>query len=227
MPTRNLSFEEGIVKKPWGHEYLMLDNGLVGVWCLFIKGGERTSLHCHPRKKTGLVLLSGRAVVSFLNDSMPLNPVSKLMIRKGFFHSTQAVSPEGISLIEIETPSDKTNLVRLDDAYGRDAERYEGAESITPFTQECLRLSEPKKDQKNVYPFNDCVLAVENVHDSSACLDRKPGEVIVVLRGGLFSQQAEPIVSPGDVVTSETLSRLARSFSAPQGATLLTVQRAK
>ena len=227
MPTRNLSYREGVVKKPWGHEYLMFDNGLVGVWCLFIKGGERTSLHCHPRKKTGLVLLSGQASVSFLNDSMPLDPLDKLMIREGLFHSTQAISPEGISLIEIETPSDKTNLVRLDDAYGREGKRYEGAESIEPFTQECLRLSEPSRGQKDVYAFNDCVLGVEKVHDSSECLDRNPGEVIVVLKGGLFSQGDEPIVSPGDVVSSEILRRLAQSFSAPQGATLLTLRRAK
>jgi len=225
--VKEKSYRTGIVKKPWGHEYLMFDNGLVGVWCLFIKHGARTSLHCHPRKKTGLILLSGEARVSFLNDSMPLKPLGKLMIREGLFHSTKAVSPEGIYVIEIEAPSDKTNLVRLDDAYGRDEERYEGSESIAPFTQECLQLTEPAEGHHNVYPFNGCVLNVEKTRDCSNHADHKPGEVIVVLRGGLSSQQGEPVLSQGDVVSSETLSRLAKSFASPQGATLLTIRRDK
>ena len=87
----------------------------VGLWYLSIRHGARTSLHCHPRKKTGLVLLDGEAVVHFLSDSMPLKPLGKLMIRPGLFHSTMAVSPGGIALIEIENPCDKTNLVRLED----------------------------------------------------------------------------------------------------------------
>ena len=64
-----IDYQKVLVKKPWGYEYLMYQNGTVGVWYLHIKEGARTSLHCHPHKKTGLILLSGEAVVSFLNDS--------------------------------------------------------------------------------------------------------------------------------------------------------------
>ena len=109
-----------IVDKPWGYEYLMFQNELVGVWYLHIRQGERTSMHCHPRKKTSLILLEGEGELSFLNDTMKLKPLSRTIIRPGLFHSTQAFSPKGIAMIEIETPPDKGNLVRLEDEYGRE-----------------------------------------------------------------------------------------------------------
>jgi hypothetical protein len=49
-------------------------------------------MHCHPKKTTGLVLLDGNAQVSFLADSKILDPISKLMIRRGLFHSTKAIN---------------------------------------------------------------------------------------------------------------------------------------
>ena len=54
-------------RKPWGHEYLIYENQDVAIWHLFINKWERTSLHCHPNKKTGLIVLQGGAKVRFLN----------------------------------------------------------------------------------------------------------------------------------------------------------------
>ena len=87
-----MSHENNIVKKPWGYEYLMYENEHVALWFLYIKKGERTSTHCHPNKTTGLTLLDGKAEVSFLSDVNKLSSLNKIMIRKGLFHSTQAVS---------------------------------------------------------------------------------------------------------------------------------------
>ncbi len=50
------------------YEYLVFQNESVAVWLLHIKGGAATSLHCHPKKKTGIILLSGEALVSFLDE---------------------------------------------------------------------------------------------------------------------------------------------------------------
>lgn len=41
--------------------------------------------------------------------------------------------------------------------------------------------------------------------------------------GGLISKTDDPIVSPGDVVTISTFNRLAETFTAPTGVTLMTV----
>ena len=76
-----MQYERTIVKKPWGYEYLVYQNDNVALWFLYIGHNQQTSMHCHPKKTTGLVLLDGRAIVSFLNNDNPLYPISKIMIR--------------------------------------------------------------------------------------------------------------------------------------------------
>ena len=60
-----MKFNENIVKKPWGYEYLVYENDDVGLWFLYISKDQSTSTHCHPKKTTGLVVLDGEAELSF------------------------------------------------------------------------------------------------------------------------------------------------------------------
>ena len=110
-----------IVNKPWGYEYIAYQNAHVALKVLHIKHGERTSLHCHPSKSTGLVLVEGEAVISFIADQTKLTAPAKKMIRRGLFHQTHAISDSGVIMLEIETPIDQDDLVRLRDDYGRQA----------------------------------------------------------------------------------------------------------
>jgi mannose-6-phosphate isomerase-like protein (cupin superfamily) len=218
-------YEHGIVTKPWGYEYLMYESDKIGIWYLHIAQGRQTSLHCHPDKKTGYILLSGEAQVSFLNDSTRLSGLSKLMLREGLFHSTKALSPEGIHVIEVESPPDKTNLVRLDDPYGRKEQPYEGADAVVPMTADCITFTPPACGTPRSYRVNDTDLTLEKLAEVSVLRERPADEIILVLDGGLVSKNNEPIVSPGDVVTIATFNRLAETFSAPEGVTLMTVRR--
>ena len=220
-----LDYRDVVVNKPWGYEYLMYENSCVSVWQMSIRHEQRTSMHCHPAKKTGIVLLSGEARVSFLNDSIVIRPLAKLMIREGLFHSTAALSPEGVVVIETETPSSKTNLVRLDDAYGREEKPYEGGEAISSWNENCLRLQETQQGRKNQYLHHGSLLTMEKLAESTELIQKPPGEVVVVLEGGLFSRSGDPVLSPGDVISSETLGRLAERFSAPRGISLLTIRK--
>ena len=68
-----MSYDKTIVKKPWGYEYLVYENDKVGLWFLHITKDQQTSMHCHPNKTTGLILLDGEAEVSFLSDSYSRN----------------------------------------------------------------------------------------------------------------------------------------------------------
>ena len=223
--TCTVDYQKVIVKKPWGYEYLMFQNDAIGIWYLHIKHGQRTSLHCHPRKKTGLVLLSGEAVVSFLNDSVRMKALSKLMIRSGLFHSTAAVCPKGIAVIEVETPPDKVNLVRLEDEYGRKEEPYEGADAQIPIVESCIRLDPPEKGRQFNYSIHGCLLTIEKAEDLSTIQNYSGEDIIVVLEGGLLSRDGEPIVVEGDVVTKNTLIRLAENFSAPDGISFLVIRK--
>ena len=119
-----------IVSKPWGFEYLVYESPEMALWLLHIKGGHSTSLHCHPTKTTGFLLLSGRASLEFIADSKVIEAPNKEMIRRGLFHRTRALSEEGIWVLEAENPNDKEDLVRLDDAYGRGALGYESGDSL-------------------------------------------------------------------------------------------------
>ena len=49
-------YSDAIVKKPWGYEYLVFENEFVAIWILQIIRKRKTSMHCHPNKKTGLIL---------------------------------------------------------------------------------------------------------------------------------------------------------------------------
>ena len=223
--SHRADYQNVLVRKPWGSEYLLYDNGLVSLWHLFIRSGEQTSMHCHPVKKTGIVLLSGEATISFLNDSRSIRSLSKLMIREGLFHSTAALSLDGILVLETETPSDKTNLVRLEDEYGRQEKPYEGSEAVTPLGEDCVRLSDPREGEIARTRLGECTLSMEKVKESGSLIERPPGEVIVVLEGGLFSRTGDPVLSIGDVVSSETVSRLAKTFFAPRGVSFLAIRK--
>lgn len=206
-----------VVNKPWGYEYLMYQNEHIGVWHLHIERGERTSLHCHPRKKTGLILLNGSAEVSFFNDSITLDAVSKLMIRAGLFHSTRARSPGGIDLIEVETPRHKEDLVRFEDSYGREARPYEGADAHAPMQRRCVQLAEPRDGPPVVHELNGRRLYVGRGADDSALAPYPGDALLMVMDGGLCSARGDPVLAAGDVVTRATFNKLSRSFSAPAG----------
>lgn len=219
-----MEFENVVVNKPWGYEYLVYQNDHVAVWYLSLKEGAATSLHCHPKKKTGIILLKGEAQISFLQDSITLKPMSKLVIRPGLFHSTRAVSPGGIALLEFETPVDKENLVRFQDLYGRQGKSYEGADQMSPLPSDAVRFRIPEEGEVHEYPIHGLTLNVEKIKDISSLRHRPPEDVAAVLEGALMSQGGEVIVGPGDVGSLASLVRVAVAFPAPEGLSILTIK---
>lgn len=220
-----MNYESVIVKKPWGYEYLLFQNEQTGLWFLRLNPGAATSLHCHPRKKTGLVLLSGEVELCFLNDSTRLLPLGRTIIRPGLFHATKVVSPEGAALLEIETPRDKENLVRLEDVYGREAKPYEGSDSIEPLPESFLRLTDPADETPQHHSLEGCTVTLHKTRNPATLDTSHEHDVLIVLDGGLFSEQGEPILNAGDVVSPSTLARLIKSFPAPKGITVLIVSK--
>jgi len=114
-----------IIPKPWGHEYLFFENQDIGIWFLNIEYNKKTSLHCHSKKKTGLIVLDGEINFSFLNNNVNLTKFKKIMIWPGVFHSSKSTSLNNSILLEVESPKDKYDLVRIDDEYNRLNKGYE------------------------------------------------------------------------------------------------------
>jgi len=199
------NFRNCVVKKPWGYESLIFENEQVSVWLLHVNDGHSTSMHCHPLKKTALILLSGRALFNTFQQKSYLTALSGLMIERSAFHSTKSLSSEGIELLEIETPPDKKDLVRFYDAYGREERGYEGSSEIE--TEDLRRFNyfyfeEPREVGEKTHFTEKYSISIEtffdNDHFQKAFLpDEK--EIYTVCRGGVFRLQGEAFLDAGDI----------------------------
>jgi hypothetical protein len=190
-----MSYDKTIVKKPWGHEYLAYQNEDVGLWFLYIKKGHQTSMHCHPKKTTGLVVLDGKAEVSFLADSRVIESVGKVMIRRGLFHSTKALS----------------DLVRLNDKYGRSAKPYEDSTFESLKDEKCLWIQEPESEKSNVYEFANCKLTIETINDIDVINNKNDNDLIMFLKGGMVrnvDDTSHCVTVPGDVGYADIIKQV-------------------
>jgi len=196
-----------MVMKPWGFEYLFYENESVAVWCLHISEGHETSLHCHPNKKTGLVLLAGEAALSFLNDTVEMKWLDRQVLRPGLFHSTRAVGSD-VVMLEVEAPPNKEDIVRFEDKYGREGAPIEGVSEMRELGEEYPRLGDGRA-------IGGCKIAVRR-------MAVEKNAVIAVLSGGLRAGE-DVIVEPGDVGTMRSFTRLAMRFETIKGTELLSI----
>lgn len=203
--------ETVIVRKPWGYEYLAFKNEYAALWLLHIKPGERTSMHCHPTKSTGLVVLSGDAEINFIADSRKLSGPAKQNIRRGLFHQTHNIGNEPMLMFEIETPVDKDDLVRLHDNYGRKDHGYEDSKFELPKTEDCLWIEE----EPATYSFGGRKLSIETNLSKDALEGKDPEAIIMFLRGGLtktINGRKHLVTTPGDVGHVKVVGHVAREM---------------
>lgn len=108
--------DQRLIQKPWGREYCVFDDG-AAAWVLHISAGHMTSLHCHPKKKTVLICLKGDVSVAVNGYKQGYPPLKPIEIPMGVWHQITAHSDAIV--LELEDPSDKSDIVRKEDAYGR------------------------------------------------------------------------------------------------------------
>lgn len=200
-----------VVRKPWGYEYPLFESEDVGLWVLKLLPNQSTSLHCHPKKKTGLVVLSGRVKVDFLNDSTLLSASGRVIIRPGLFHRSTALSDEPALLLEIESPRDKADLVRFEDRYGREAEPYEDDTHVYNSESTELPLLNLDALSNTTQRVGEALISRRRLRSATDTLDLGENSTILVLRGSMKSH-SHTIVGPGDVVPIPTLKRLSGRF---------------
>ena len=193
-------------RKPWGHEYLIYESADVAIWHLFIEKGQSTSLHCHPNKKTGLVVLSGAGRVSFLNGQQKVFSGEKVMIRHGVFHQTTNMTSETLQLFEIETPVDKADIVRLEDSYGRAGVPYGSEDDVD--------VPPTHLDSSGEYQrIGDCDVCIRDINSLEALV---APELIMIIKGGISFNKYK-VAEPGDTLDCKTFSSLAKKFSLDEG----------
>ncbi len=115
-----------LIRKPWGEEYRIYDDVFLDAWLLWLRPGWRTSEHAHARKVTDLLCLSGHGeIMAGDGRRQPIEPGTTVHIDQGAVHATTAATE--LVLVEIETPRDKLDVVRIKDDNGRAGRGYEKA----------------------------------------------------------------------------------------------------
>ena len=197
-----VDYKDKVVLKPGGYEFLIYENEEVAIWYLHIKNGHATSMHCHPNKKTSLILLSGKALCNTFCCRNYLSGLDAIILEKGVFHSTKALSEQGIHLIEVESPPQKTDLVRLNDRYGRQNSGYEPMSEIRDKNLEQFNYFSFFPDggyQQQSIPNLGFELAIQRYKDEivpeSILAD---ASLYCLCEGKLQSEEADDLINVGD-----------------------------
>lgn len=215
------NFKSILVKKPWGHEFLIYENSKVAIWYLCIDHLKKTSLHCHPKKKTGFVLLKGKVEVDIgFYKKKIFNKFDKLMIRPGLFHATKSLSKTSSHVIEIETPKNKNDLIRFQDKYGRQKKSYEGKKYMSQIPKGSLQLFNKSKIKKDNFLY-EIKIFKKKIQNNFL----KKNRIYIILDGGLGVNKNKIVLSPGDIVRQHTIKTLLKSFKPSPSIKILSIKK--
>lgn len=230
MKNNKIDYIKNIVNKPWGYEYVIYnDNKKIAITYLNIKYKKQTSLHCHPKKKTGFIILQGRAEVQigiYKKNTKIFGPNSRLVFRPGLFHSLKSISKQGLYALEFEAPFLKHDLVRLNDKYGRASKGYEGKKSLSSISNMTI-FKKPKKNQKLSYEINNSLITIQNISKIDQLYKYKDDSTSAILDGALVDTKNQNVISYGEVIKTNTIGVLSKSFKLKKNMTILKVQKKK
>ena len=201
------------VIKPWGSEYTIYKNSTTSTKLLNLEYNKSTSLHCHPLKKTGFILINGKVNISLgFYNTKKLESLSRIMIRPGLFHSTKNLHKETATILEIETPIDKDDLVRFKDEYGRENKPYENKNSMIRLSKSDPIFEDPKLNQSKTYNLQGVSILISKTNKIDTLKKSRKDSIFAVLEGGLVSNDIKYVLSPGDIVGMETIEKLTQVF---------------
>ncbi|MBI2596261.1 hypothetical protein HYW46_06020 [Candidatus Daviesbacteria bacterium] len=200
-----------VIRKPWGYEYLIYSNNQTAVWLLYLKPNFQTSMHAHPNKKTSIIILSGEARVETLSGNHKLNLCHGLLINKGVFHSTTVTSNNGLLVIETETPTNKRDLIRFSDKYGRRGRGYEDEKFYSKLDNKLYQSFNNSKKRYGVEKqFGDCILSLVKFSDSNHLINHtkqsKP-DILVLLTGNITDGSQTCLLDTGDIISFGDLKK--------------------
>lgn len=222
-------YSKVVVRKPWGYEYLLYENDSVAVWILYLKDGAQTSMHCHPNKKTSLIVLEGNVVCSSLGSENPRSVGQGMVIEKGVFHQTTCKNQGGAFVMEVETPVNKRDLLRLKDKYGRQNLGYESSDSYSGNTQNYNYLSLIDTDftcnQKK--RFGKCTMTLrrlEHAKNFEELANLNEDDAICILSGQIFNGP-DLLMDTADTLTVKEILARRSNLAIKQPIEILVIRR--
>ena len=211
------------VPKPWGREYLCWRSPSCAIWLLELHSGASTSFHCHTKKNTGLIVLEGRIKLALINSEYYLGPLEKINIFRGRFHSSTCLSAEGATMLEVEAPVDKRDLIRWEDKYGREDSSYE--KKVCSFEENDKRLllhsTENKFIDEQFFRGVSFKIFSSNFQDR---LSKGPGSFIC-LEGGIGLSEDRLVIVPGDACSSVVMEKLVSKFHVMPNSIFLEIKK--
>ena len=172
--------------KPWGKEYLAYQSKYIGIWILHVNKDQETSLHCHFKKDTILIPISGSFKINLFDKFIILNLLDSVYVPRETFHGIHSYADNSILMeIEIYTDkieyTDKNDLLRIKDIYNRDKNNYEtSVVEREPNENEIMCFN-----NNNKYNINNThleILKVNNIEEIKHKYD-----MIILLDGSIFS----------------------------------------
>ena len=229
MKIKDKLYDNTIVIKPWGYEYVVYrEKNNLSVTLLNINYKEKTSLHCHPQKKSGFIVLKGKALFQlglWKKRSEIKKSCSKRMIARGLFHQITSLSKNGLMALEFETPVNKKDLVRFQDSYGRQKKTYEGKKFTKQIKPEQLQLKKPTISKKTNYSIGDCNLSLEIHKDFTKLIKNKKNTLFAILKGNVSDHKGNNVLEYGDIVKTIDFKVFSKVFKIKNRLTVLKVNK--
>jgi len=229
MRKKSSFYDNKVVLKPWGYEYTIYrHSNKLSVTFLKINRNHRTSLHCHPKKKTGFIVVDGKAQIQlglWKNNLEYFSAPSKLMIRTGLFHSIKGISKNGVSALEFETPMDKKDLVRFKDNYGRSSKPYEGKKFSKNLGEDFIKFKRPIFGKDQFYEIGKVKIFLEVHKNFKKLLNKSDQTIFAILNGKIIDNKGRNIISYGDIIRTGTLKKLSTVFKIKDKLTVLRVSK--
>jgi mannose-6-phosphate isomerase-like protein (cupin superfamily) len=229
--VRQQSYINKVVVKPWGEEHVCFYNKKkLGITLVKIKPKHQTSLHSHPNKKTGFVILSGMANVQiglYKKNMSTYKPLSILVLRPGLFHRISSVGKKNLYALETETPFKKNDLVRLDDKYGRKKQPYESLRLTVPCTKKHLVFTNVKNKTTPKFKFKDIDFKIKNFINNNSLRKIKISKkaIAIILDGCLVDDNSNMVIKYGEIVKLETILMLSKSYKIKNYLKLLIIEK--
>jgi len=222
-------YDNRIVNKPWGYEYVVYRNSNnLSVTLLSIDYNKKTSLHCHPKKKSGFILVSGKALFQlglWKKRSEVHSSPSKRMIARGLFHSIKSLSKNGLLALEFETPVNKNDLVRFKDDYGRQQKSYEGKKFTKNIGSKFIKFKKPKLRKKQIYKINNVKIFLEVHKNFKRLITNKRSTIFGILDGAIVDRYGRSVLSYGDIIRTNDLKTLSEVFKIKKNLSVVKVLR--
>tara|TARA_B100000965_G_scaffold393355_1_gene404078 strand:- start:380 stop:1126 length:747 start_codon:yes stop_codon:yes gene_type:complete len=224
-------YSNRIVKKPWGYEYVIYNSlNRLAITYVYINNKKSTSLHCHPKKKTGFIILKGTALVQigiYKKNKKRFKSLSRLVFRPGLFHSLKAISKKGMSALEFEIPYKKNDLIRFEDKYGRRNKDYEGSKFTSIIKPNLIKFAKPSKKKRNTYQLDGVEISIERTKNLKNLSTQDANSSTAILEGKITDKKNQEVISYGEIVKSSTLKILSKKYKIKKPLLILNVKKNK